>query len=156
MNSVGFLQTYSEIALAVIGFSGVVVALRGRDASKGQKITLSMLILFGSTSLLLGFLPQIFLEAGISESTIWKGLSLLIMISPIGAGIARRRQAKAMSIELSALAGVGFVPIMFISIVLAAINVYYGVFWLCMGNLLLYLLASIAIFRNLVGLGADA
>ena len=46
MNNVDFLQTYSEIAVAIIGFSGVVVALKGNSASEGEKITLSMLILF--------------------------------------------------------------------------------------------------------------
>jgi hypothetical protein len=156
MTSVDFLQTYSEIAIAIIGFSGVVVALRGRDASEGQKITLSMLILFGTTSLLLGILPQIFLEAGVPESTTWQGMSLLMVISQIGGGIARGRQAKAKDTGISVLGGVGFVPIMLIALVLAAINVYFGFLWLYMGNLLLYLLASLTIFRNLIGLGTDA
>lgn len=39
--------------------------------------------------------------------------------------------------------------------IVAALNVYFGEFWLYMTNLLLYLLASIAIFRNLVGLNSD-
>ena len=155
MSSIDFLQTYSEIAIAIIGFSGVVVALKGSDVSEVQKITLSMLILFGSAALVLGVLPQIFLEAGVPQSKTWQGMSLLMVISMSGAGYARSRQAKARGTEIAHLGGAGFAPIMFISIALAAINSYFGFFWLYMGNLLLYLLASIAIFRNLVGLGAD-
>ncbi|MFT4799077.1 MAG: hypothetical protein ACJAYE_003060 [Candidatus Azotimanducaceae bacterium] len=64
MNSVDFLQTYSEIAIAITGFSGVVVALKGSDVSERQKITLSILILFGAAALTLGIVPQILLEAG--------------------------------------------------------------------------------------------
>jgi hypothetical protein len=154
MNSVDFLQTYSEIAIAIIGFSGVVVALKGRTASDGEKITLSMLILFGSAALILGVLPQILLEAGVPGTIAWQCMSLLMVVSQSGAGFARSRQAKAKGTELSALGGVGFAPIMLSSIALAAINSYFGLFWLYMGNLLLYLLASIAIFRKLVGLGA--
>ena len=155
MNNVDFLQTYSEIAVAIIGFSGVVVALKGNSASEGEKITLSMLILFGSSALALGIVPQILLEAEVPGTVTWQGMSLLIVLSQSGMGFARSRQAKAKGTEISALGGVGFVPIMVISIVLAAINIYFGYFWLYMGNLFLYLLASIAIFRNLVGLGAD-
>jgi hypothetical protein len=156
MNSVGFLQSYTEVAIAIIGFSGVVVALKGRDATELQNITLSMLILFGSASLVLGILPQILLEMGISSARIWQGISLVIVISTSGARVARGRQAKAKGTDITELGGIGFVPIMLTSTIIAAMNVYFGLFWLYMSNLLLYLLASIAIFRRLIGLGNDA
>jgi len=105
VNSVNFLQSYSEVAIAIIGFSGVVVALKGRDASELQKITLSMLILFGSAALVLGILPQILIEAGVSETRVWQGLSFLMLSSQVGASIARNRQAKAMNAEISAFGG---------------------------------------------------
>ena len=156
MLSQDFLQTYSEIAIAIVGFSGVVVALKGSAASEKQKITLSMLILFGAVALVMGILPLIILEAGVDTNYIWRGLSAFIVLSQVVAGNIRRIQAKKLGTELSNLGGAGFIPIMYTSIIVAAANTYFGLFWLYMANLLLVLLAAIAIFRNLVGLGADA
>lgn len=156
MSSIDFLQTYTEIAVAIIGFSGVVVALRGKQVNEEQRITLSMLILFGTFALAMGILPQILIEAGVSEICLWKGLSALFVVLQVAGGIARNLQAKSRGTVLSKLGGIGFVPIMLAAIGVAAFNIYFGLFWLYMFNLFLYLLASIAIFRNLVGLGGDA
>jgi len=154
MVDIEFLQSYSEIAVAIIGFSGVVVVLRRRH-DEVQAISLGMLVLFGSGALVLGILPQILIQAGIEPKRIWQGLSFAIVMSQIVGGIARTRQAKKRGVGISALGGIGFSSIMVGSIVVAASNVYFGEFWVYMTNLLLYLLASIAIFRNLVGLNSN-
>jgi len=154
MVDIDFLQSYSEIAVAIIGFSGVVVVLRKRHDDT-QSISLSMLVLFGSSALVAGIVPQILIQAGLEPGRIWQGISFVLVVSQIVGGIARNRQAKIRGVGISALGGIGFSSIMISSMIVAAINVYLGEFWLYMTNLLLYLLASIAIFRNLVGLNPE-
>jgi len=154
MVDIDFLQSYSEIAVAIIGFSGVVVVLRKRHDDT-QSISLSMLVLFGSSALVAGIVPQILIQAGLEPGRIWQGISFVLVVSQIVGGIARNRQAKIRGVGISALGGIGFSSILISSMIVAAINVYLGEFWLYMTNLLLYLLASIAIFRNLVGLNPE-
>ncbi|MCB1694234.1 MAG: hypothetical protein KDI19_15790 [Pseudomonadales bacterium] len=65
-------------------------------------------------------------------------------------GVVRSRQARSLEIHIATLAGTGFLPIMATSVIFSAVNVYFGLFWLYMVNLFLYLLGGVEIFRNLL------
>ena len=151
MDAVAFLQSYSEIAIAVVGFSGIVIALRSKERTEDrQDISMTMLIGFGSISIAFGFVPQILLGAELSEILVWRIMSAAVVCSQLLGGVKRYRQTSAVDTNITGVAGPIFIPLMMVSMVAAVSNLYFGVFWIFSINLLIFLLAGIGIFTYIL------
>lgn len=76
----GVLLTLVEIAVALVGFAGVVAALSGEPKGTtvaGREFRIQILVIGGSGAVVFSFIPVIVLALGVSQSTIWSYLGLL-------------------------------------------------------------------------------
>ena len=78
MSNLPILEVFAELAIAIVGFSGVVVALQTRRSSGDPltRIKLSVLLGYGTSGILWSMLPQMLLAAEIDETMIWRFSSL--------------------------------------------------------------------------------
>lgn len=95
MEPVSFLQSYAELAIAVVGFSGVVLVIQdGNDASSAfKKINMSMLIWFGGSGIVWAVLPQILISVNLPADVVWRSASAIFMTVSVAFAFIRRKHA---------------------------------------------------------------
>ena len=77
------LFTIAELSLALAGFSGLVVGLRGMQTGEIQsqdRIGLSHILLSSGAALVFSLLPPVLVAAGIDTATAWKASSLALAV----------------------------------------------------------------------------
>ena len=92
------LLTIAEVAIAVLGFAGIVTALRRRSAQRADLLTrfrLGIMIQASTTVLLFSFLPFVFRAADLQESSVASVSSALFAVALailLGRAFARQRR----------------------------------------------------------------
>jgi hypothetical protein len=80
MDEAGILTTAAEVAVAIGGFSGIVVVLgprRGEEWPASSRLLLSALLLMAIAIVGFAFLPLLLRAAAVSERTLWPIASAL-------------------------------------------------------------------------------
>jgi hypothetical protein len=82
MESEGILTTLAEVAIAIAGFSGIVVALQNRTAdwSETDKLRFSMLLQVSFVSVAFSFVPIVLYLMHPSEPFVWRWSSGLWLV----------------------------------------------------------------------------
>ena len=87
MDSYDILQTIAEVAVTIVGFTGVVFAI-GRYSNAGTTATQRMgivhLLIPASLSMFLALLPLVLLYAVEDSAELWRYLNLLIGVIHVG------------------------------------------------------------------------
>ena len=87
MNTVDTLLTLAEIAIAVIGFAGIVFALRSRISDRAEamhRLRMRIMIEASGYVMLFSMLPALLLPEEISDESVWQaGTALLAVTSPV-------------------------------------------------------------------------
>lgn len=79
------LSTAIIVGISIAGFTGIVVSItRPGKISAREKISVSILLLSSIATVTLGFLPMIFLNAGVNERLTWTISSTLWLIYFVG------------------------------------------------------------------------
>ncbi len=154
MEPVSFLQSYTELAIAVVGFSGIVLAIQdGNDGSSTfKKINMSMLIWFGGSGIVWAILPQILISLNLPDDAVWRLASAVFVMVSIAFGFIRRIHSARVGVDFGNEIGNAFKLLMSLQILLLLANVYVGAFWLYAVVLTLFLLVGIILFSKLLGL----
>jgi hypothetical protein len=155
MNPVEFLQAFSELSIAIIGFSGIVLAVQHITDNQNpfKDIAMSMLVGFGSACLLGSLIPQVLLAADLDKPLVWRIMSVLALLANSGGSIVRTRQSKKVGKGFYEEIGRGFSILMIFVAIASAANLYFAVFWIFMMILVLYLLAGVLLFSKLIRFG---
>jgi hypothetical protein len=88
------MGTLAELSITVVGFTGVVIALRTGSAEPLRATVMNMLFGFGFAGVVWAMLPPILLGAGVDERLVWRALSMAFVATMIVMGTIRRRQAR--------------------------------------------------------------
>jgi hypothetical protein len=88
------MGTLAELSITVVGFTGVVIALRSGSLEPLRATVMNMLFGFGFAGVVWAMLPTILLGGGIDETLVWRALSVAFAATMIVLGTIRRRQAR--------------------------------------------------------------
>ena len=96
MNHLDTLEVFAELAIAVVGFSGIVAALKFTKlaTSTFARIQLSVLLGYGAGGVVWALLPLILLRSEFDELSIWRYSSLVFLVMMIGFAIQRITMSK--------------------------------------------------------------
>jgi hypothetical protein len=90
-----FLTGASQIGVALLGFTGIAVALDERSLahwSAVDKLKLRLLVTFSAVPLVESLLALLLLSLGLSETILWRASSLmgLVITAPVIVGLMKR------------------------------------------------------------------
>ncbi len=88
------MGTLAQLSIAVVGFTGVVIALRSGSAEPLRATVMNMLFGFGFAGVVWALLPPVLLGMGIDERLVWRALSVAFAVTMILLGTVRRKQAR--------------------------------------------------------------
>lgn len=102
------LTSAIEVAIAIAGFTGIVVAIaKGMKIPIRERISVSILLLASIATVTFAFLPMIFLNAGISERSTWVTSSVLFVIYFLSVVSYRVRQFWKLEVTMPAAVASG-------------------------------------------------
>ena len=167
MNPSDFLSTVAQVAVAIAGFSGIVVAVGQRtvrDLAPVDRVRLVGLVADTSLALMLSLMTMILLNTDIALSRVWLVCSAVeAIVIPVSYGIRFRyafRTAAADVTRAHARATLAiFLPILIVVFLLQAYNVVLlREFWPFAVGLVFHVWASLAVFGGLLFMvrGRDA
>ena len=156
MTAESLLITYVQVAVAISGFSGIVVSLgkRGRgEWSYHERQLLYTLLGTSGGCALLSALPLVLASTGIAEPTVWSASSGCSVVLQLGLMVARARQvvrdADTLARERWMVAG-GFAGGV-VCVALQLVNcVWLGVAWPHLTTITWHLAVSFIVFVRLV------
>ena len=156
MTAESLLITYVQVAVAISGFSGIVVSLgkRGRgEWSYHERQLLYTLLGTSGGCALLSALPLVLASTGIAEPTVWSASSGCSVVLQLGLMVARARQvvrdADTLARERWMVAG-GFAGGV-VCVALQLVNcVWLGVAWPHLAAITWHLALSFIVFVRLV------
>ena len=156
MTAESLLITYVQVAVAISGFSGIVVSLgkRGRgEWSYHERQLLYTLLGTSGGCALLSALPLVLASTGIAEPTVWSASSGCSVVLQLGLMVARARQvvrdADMLARERWMVAG-GFAGGV-VCVALQLVNcVWLGVAWPHLATITWHLAVSFIVFVRLV------
>lgn len=88
------MGTLAELSISVVGFTGVVIALRSRAPQPLRTAVMSMLFGFGLSGVIWAMLPAMLLGSGLDEAFVWRLLSSAFALTMIVLVAIRRIQAR--------------------------------------------------------------
>ncbi len=157
MEAEGILTTLAEIAVAIAGFSGIVVALQGRQGawSETDRGRFSLLVQLSLSSVFWSLIPIVFHLIDSSESFVWRWSSGLWLVSTSCVVLIRLRSLPRPSeseLDRSYRAALAFMfSILTISVVLQIANAgWLRVSWPYIMSLMLGLLNASFLFVRLL------
>jgi hypothetical protein len=155
MNPVEFLQAFSELSIALIGFSGIVLAVQRITDNRNpfKDIAMGMLVGFGSVCLLGSLIPQVLLAASLDQELTWRIMSALTLVAGIAGAVIRTRQSQEVGKDFSKEIGWSFRLLMPLVGIVALANLYFAEFWIYMLILICYLLVGVLLFSKLIQFG---
>ena len=89
MEAIESLDTLAEVAITLAGFSGLAAAIRGRPFEvwvPRERFTFWMLFVFSLGALLFALIPSALHHFRLSDDTVWRLASLLMLLFIGGAG----------------------------------------------------------------------
>lgn len=157
MAFVGLLELYAEIAIAIVGFGGLVVALNYSRVSTDplERIKLSVLIGYGAGGLIWSILPIILLTSGVDERIVWRYLSLTFLSMMLVLAGYRIYQARSATGQ-ARFTGPAFSLIALTQMTLLAVNGYVASGTLFVLALLTNTGIGILVFSQLISVPDDA
>lgn len=128
MNYLSVLEVFAELAIAIVGFGGIVVALQAdRLSTDGfARIRLSILLGYGAGGILWSLLPLIILTPGrVDETLVWQFCSLTFLAMMLAFAAYRMWQAKLAANNIN-FAGPIFPIAAFSQMSVLGVNVYFA------------------------------
>jgi hypothetical protein len=125
-----FLSSIVEAAVGMVGFAGIIVAVRQRSISDwptDQKLLLRMLLVASAATIAFALLPAVLAEAALPRSTIWRFASGVLVIWQIVIGDYRTRQFRA----AAAVIPIPRMLLVWVALILVlqVLNLYLGTSW---------------------------
>lgn len=156
LSHLSILEVFGELAIAIVGFSGVVVALQARRLSGDwlARIKLSVLLGYGIAGVLWAMLPRILLASDMDETSIWRFSSLVFVAMMVCFAAYRIYQARRAANSVD-FAGPVFSTAAFTQMAILGINVYLASALLFMIALLMNLGIGIYMFSLLLRVPED-
>ena len=151
MESIDNLQTFSELYIALIGFTGIVTAIKfaSQAPSLVRRIQMTGLFGIGLVGIVLAILPQVLFSAHLEEQSIWRYLSVVFLLILSVVLTARMLQLINSGASVLAAGYVVLVPVTLMWLSLAA-NIFVATAWLYMLALLCHLTAGLILFGTLL------
>ncbi len=156
MDPNGVLATSAEIAVAIAGFSGIILAVSPNRLSElhdGTKIILSALILVTASTIAFSFVPLLMSAAALPERTIWTSASSLHAVYLTGIALYRIKQTRRLSREERPSGSFLLLPVLAMSALALQLA---NALWLCaawpyLTSIVMLNVSGLAIFSNLLG-----
>ena len=151
MESIDNLQTFSELYIALIGFSGIVTAIKSASQapSRVRRIKMTGLFGIGLVGIVVAIVPQVLFSAHLEEQTIWRYVSAVYLLILSVILTIRMRQLKNSGASVFALGSLVLVPVTLMWLSLAA-NIFMATAWLYMLALLCHLTTGLILFGTLL------
>ena len=155
MNNLSILEVFAELAIAIVGFSGIVVALQFARLSSDPltRIRLSVLFGYGFGGILWSILPRILLATDIDEVSIWRFSSLGFVAMMVFFAVYRVYQTRKAANKN--FLGAFFSVAALTQMAILGVNVYFATAVLLMIALLTNLSIGIYLFSQLLGVTRD-
>ena len=156
MDPHGVLVTSAEIAVAIAGFSGIILAVgpdRLGELRDGSRLILSALILVTASTFVFSFVPLLLSAAAVPERTLWSSASSLHAVYLAGIALYRMRQTRRISPENRPSGSFFFLPVLAMSaLVLQLANIFWlHAPWPYLVSIVMLNVAGLAVFSNLLG-----
>jgi hypothetical protein len=164
MEAEAILTTLAEVAIAIAGFSGIVVALQNRTVvwSETDKLRFTMLLQVSFECVVFGFVPIVLYLMHLSEPVVWRwssGLWLVYIACMVAYRVPQVLRVSAPGSDTSK-AALGFLFIVFCTSVLLQVAnvVWLRVPWPHVVTVMLGMLSAFVFFVRLlrVVIGAAA
>lgn len=151
MGSLDSLQTFSELSIALVGFAGIVTAIKGMEGSLSglRKIQMSMLFGLGMGGIVFAVFPQMLLSAQLDDQKIWRYSSAALLFTMGVIIIVRFQQMKKASTSVLEV-GYAFYIFFVLQFCAAAANIYLAAMWLYLFLLLSMLINGLVLFAVLL------
>jgi hypothetical protein len=156
MEAEGILTTLAEVAIAIAGFSGIVVALQNRtvDWSEADKLRFSVLLQLSFESVFFSFVPIVLYLMHPSEPFVWRwssGLWLVYIACVVAYRVPRLPLVSAPGSDTSK-AAVGFLISSFCTSVLLQVAnvVWLRVSWPHVLTIILGMILAFVFFMRLL------
>lgn len=156
MDPDGILVASAEIAIAIAGFSGIVLAIGPRRLSElrdGARLVLSVLILVTASTVVFAFLPLLLSSAGISEAVLWRSASSIYAIYLACIATYRAVQHRRLAAEDRPSGSFVLLPVLAMSaLALQVANaVWLVTAWPYLTAIVMLNAAGLAVFSHLLG-----
>ncbi len=143
------MGTLAELSITVVGFTGVVIALRTGSREPLREAVMSMLFGFGFSGVVWAMLPQVLLGAGIDQTLVWRGLSAAFAATMMSLAVLRRSQARRLGASWNQIGAI--VPILSAcQFCVLGLNIFLGSASLFLTALLSNLSIGVLLFWRLI------
>lgn len=155
MDPNGILVASAEIAIAIAGFSGIVLSVAQRRLNElrdGAKLILSVLIMVTASTLVFSFLPLLLAAAEIPEPTLWAVASTLYALYMVSIALYRLSQHRRLAHEERPGGAFVLLPILtMLALALQLANVFWLVTsWPYATSIVMLNVAGLAVFSHLL------
>ena len=151
MESLESLQTFSELSMALVGFAGIVTAIKGigKNLPGLRRIQMSMLYGLGVAGIVFAILPQVLCSADLESQIVWRISSAALLITMSVVIAFRFIQIKKAGASIFDVGYAFQIPSNLQWCALAA-NIYLAVSWLYLFALLCMLTNGLVFFGKLL------
>ena len=127
MNYLSILEVFAELAIAIVGFGGIVVALQAARLSIDDfaRIRLSVLLGYGTAGIVWSLLPRILLTSDVDEEVIWRLCSSIFLMMMLVLAAYRIQQARVAANSII-FAGPIFPIVAIAQMGVLGINIYFA------------------------------
>ncbi|MFT5483428.1 MAG: hypothetical protein ACI9GW_002085 [Halieaceae bacterium] len=145
------LQTFSELSIALIGFAGIVSAIKTEEAatSRLRRIQMTGVFSIGLVGIIFALLPQVLFAADLEEQTVWRASSAALLVTNLLSAAIRWKNLSKTDKDALKSGFVVNVPINLVWISAAA-NAVLGAPWLYLLTLSCLLTAGMILFGTLL------
>jgi hypothetical protein len=151
VESIDSLQTLSELSMALVGFAGIVTAIKGvgQTLSGIRQIQMSMLFGLGMAGIVFAVLPQMLYSAQVEGQTIWRDSSAALLLTISVVLVIRIHQIKKANASIFDVGYTFHIPFN-LQLCAAAANVYVASMPLYLFSLLCMLINGLFLFAILL------
>lgn len=145
------LQTLSELSIALVGFAGIVSAIKMDDEAKSRlrRIQMTGVFSMGLVGIIFALLPQVLSAANLEEQTNWRVASAALFLTNLLSAAIRWKKLQRNDSDVLKSGFIVHVPINLVWISAAA-NVVVGTEWLYLFTLSCLLTAGMILFGTLL------
>lgn len=144
------LQTLSELSIALIGFAGIVSAIKTDEAAlRLRRIQMTGVFSIGLVGIIYALLPQVLFAADFEEATIWRLSSAALLVTNLLSAVIRWKNLSKTDKGSLKSGFIVHVPINLVWIS-AGVNAVLGTAWLYLFTLSCLLTAGMILFGTLL------
>lgn len=145
------LTSAIPVGIAVAGFTGIIVAVcRDGQISARERISVSILLLASIATVMLAFVPMIFLNAGVSGPSTWMISSILFVIYFFSIVSYRIHQFRKSGVSMPAPLSLGIAFLSILALLQVANAIFIRDSWPYLILIVGYVIYSFVVFAYLL------